>query len=324
MYTFTNQFGGSELRQRIGMINQQRSGQRAWLRYVLWAGLSGLVALACRHGDDKDTVSGVVQRPGRVSATNATRSLVNALDARPSEWDQEGAMAERGERTIVIYGVTRQLFSFYDYPTILSLHDGKLRLYETDAQYVRVFINGRESTAQVLETTSFAAVNELFIYRNRTPQSNEQYRILLSTSHENRAYTSEKKKWKTFMEARAAGGNVYGDSHTFSMNQLLEATFFHDKRAFVERTKDDHLLLPDEYASSADLFINGLPASPEDIETVHIREVDKLYTRERPFEEWHTGTNPQKRYILYIETAPKRAKRDSSYYVFSPFYSGDF
>jgi len=324
MYTFTNQFRGSELRQRIGMMNRQRSGQRAWLRYVLWAGLSGLVALACRHGNDKNTVPGIIRQPARVSATNATRSLVNALDARPSEWKQEGAMAELEKQTVVINGITVQVRPYNGYPTILSLHDGKLRLYETDAQYVRVFVNGRESTTQMLETISFASVNELFIYRNRAPQSNERYRILLSTSHENKAYSSEKKRWKTFMEAQAAGGNVYGDSHTFSMNQLLEATFFHDKRAFVERSKDDHLLLPNEYASSADLFINGSPASPEDIKTVHIREVDKLYTRERPFEEWHTSTNPQKRYILYIETAPNRAKRDSSYYVFSPFYSGDF
>ena len=124
--------------------------------------------------------------------------------------------------------------------------------------------------------------------------------------------------------ANAISDEPSGWSHSFSMNQLMEATFFHDKQAFVERTKDDYLSLLDGYEKNIDLFINGLKATPDDIKSVHIREVDKLYTRERSYNEWIRETNPEKRYIPYVETAPKRAKRDSTYYVFSPFYSGDF
>jgi len=46
MYTFTNQFGGSELQQRIGMMNRQRSGHGAWLRYAV----TGVVVLAIAFG----------------------------------------------------------------------------------------------------------------------------------------------------------------------------------------------------------------------------------------------------------------------------------
>lgn len=178
----------------------------------------------------------------------------------------------------------------------------------------------------MLEKTPFAQVNDLFIYQRKGygNQPTERYRILVGTTHKTIAFSPVRKRWEMDMKANAVSGSVTGKSHTFSMNQLMEATFFHNKNAFVERTKTDHLQLFADYKSNIDVYINGLTATPDDVKTVHIRDVDKLYTRERPYEEWAAETNPEKRYILYIETAPKRAKRDSTYYVFSPFYSGDF
>ena len=108
------------------------------------------------------------------------------------------------------------------------------------------------------------------------------------------------------------------------MNKLLEANFFNNKLTFVKQKKDNYLQLYDEYTKDIDLYINGLPVDSKGIESVHVREVDKLYTQERSFEQWADSPYRQHRFTLYIQTAPKRAKRDSSYYVFSPFYSGDF
>jgi hypothetical protein len=108
------------------------------------------------------------------------------------------------------------------------------------------------------------------------------------------------------------------------MNQLLEATFFHNKDALVERTKTNYLKLYDEFVPITDVFINNLRSTPADVATIHVREVARLRTVERPFTSWFRNTSPSARFVLFIQTEPKRAKRDSSFYVFSPFYSGDF
>ncbi|GAB2604928.1 hypothetical protein [Spirosoma areae] len=57
------------------------------------------------------------------------------------------------------------------------------------------------------------------------------------------------------------------------MNQLLEATFFHNKNALVERTENEHLSIYKDYAKTVDVFINNLPATPADVRTIYVREV---------------------------------------------------
>ena len=53
MYTFTNQFSGSCLRQRVGMINGQRSGLRALWRYGMLFLIVSLVTVACHIETNK-------------------------------------------------------------------------------------------------------------------------------------------------------------------------------------------------------------------------------------------------------------------------------
>ena len=335
MYTFTNKFGSSELRQRIGMMNRRSSGPSVWARYVMWVGMVGLMALACRrksdakeHADVPASYSHAVDNRASFPSTNATRTMANELENEPSVWSREAAMIDKQITTTTINGQEVTTYTNYGYPVMLGLSAGKLVLVNTDAQLVRVFVNGQESTVQQLEDTPFTQVDDLLVYKRNGPRDlnapNEQYRILLGVSHKTNTYGLLKKRWETQLGANAVSGSVLGESYSFSMNQLLEATFFHDKRTFVERTKDEHLALLDDHVANTESFINGLPATPADIKTIHVREVNRLYSRERPFAEWNAENNPKKRYILYIQTAPKRAKRDSTYYVFSPFYSGDF
>ncbi len=59
--TFTNQFSGTSLCQRIGMMNGQRSGSSACWRYGIWVGLMGILALACQTKTGKLSHRYIVQ-----------------------------------------------------------------------------------------------------------------------------------------------------------------------------------------------------------------------------------------------------------------------
>ena len=148
--------------------------------------------------------------------------------------------------------------------------------------------------------------------------------IFIETSQKPVPFDGQRKQFFTLLQAAAISKYPLGESFSFNMNQVLEATFFHNKNALVERTKNEHLSVYDDYANAVEIEINHLPATLADVKTIHVREVARLYTKERPYIEWFRTDNPLPRFKLSIETSPKRAKRDSSYYVFSPFYTGDF
>ncbi|GAB3706336.1 hypothetical protein GCM10027592_39720 [Spirosoma flavus] len=215
------------------------------------------------------------------------------------------------------------------YPLLLCLRENHLALKSADSLQTKLFINGQEKSAQALSALTFEEVDELMTYQKLEQMLDaemypESFRIYISTTHKTPRQNFTRASWKKFLSANALTDYPLGYSNSFSMNKLMEAIFFSDKHAFVTRTKDDYLKLYDDYAHNIDVYINGLAVKPARIESVHIREVDKLYTHERPFYEWADSTRQVHRFVLYVQTAPKRAKRDSSYYVFSPFYSGDF
>ncbi len=328
MYSFTNRFSGPSLRQRIGMINGRRSGALAWWRYVAWVLLMGGMAFACRHKnvDYEGTVHKLSNAPFPTS--NATRVLAAELEMAANVWFRQSTLLPL-DKNIVIKDRQVSIRPVSSYPEILSLRNNHLALKLPDGKRANVFINGQPSTATALSELTFEQVEDLFVYQKWDDATGadkfpEMYRVFISTTHKTPKLNRLRENWKQYLLANAVSDYPLGKSSAFSMNTLLEATFFNNKLTFVKRTKKDYLQLYDEYASDIDLYINGLPVTSKDIESVHVREVDKLYTRERPFGEWTDGPNQQHRFTLFIQTAPKRANRDSTYYVFSPFYSGDF
>ena len=329
MYGFTNRFSGSALRHRIGMMNRQRSNRSAWARYVIWAMLLGVMVLACRHRADDGEF--VLNRTGStLFPTNESRRLTAELDKQGAPWFRQSALFDKDRHTIV-NGKRVVITTFINYPDILCTRNDRLALKLRDGQRVTVFINGQQATLpeKALAAIRFEEVADILVYQkwDDAPGAEtypESHRLFISTTHRKPVMDSLRSQWSNYLKAAAVSDHPLGKASTFSMNKLLEATFFSNKLAFVKRTKDDHLTLHDSYKTDIELFINGLPAKEKDIEGVHIREVDRLYANERSFEDWADGPERKSRFVLYIQTAPKRAKRDSSYYVFSPFYSGDF
>jgi hypothetical protein len=138
---------------------------------------------------------------------------------------------------------------------------------------------------------------------------------------------------------------------TGSMNQLLEASFFKRKEAMLYVRPDHHLDLYDEYKKSVTVFVDRKEVTLEELKTVHIRQVAVVYAHRRSSKEDLLGLsedynaavihgqkpNPKLRvvesstrrlhetdYIVWIDRAPNRMKRDSTIHIVSPFYTGDF
>ena len=296
---------------------------------MVWAMLVGVMVLACRHKTDNDRVHHK-QADAKRPVANATRQLAAELDGRAMPWFRQSSLIEE-KRTQLINGRRVTVGIVMSYPKLLYLRNDRLALKLPHGRQVKVFINGQktESSEKALSALRFEEVDDLLVYEkwDDAPGADkyaESYRILVSTTHKTPIMTQTRSRWAHYLKAVSVSDHPFGEANTFSMNKLLEATFFSNKLTFVKRNKGNYLLLYDDYKKDIDLYINGLPVKPKDIESVHVREVDRLYANERSFEEWADGPNRKSRFVLYIQTAPKRAQRDSTYYVFSPFYSGDF
>ena len=89
-------------------------------------------------------------------------------------------------------------------------------------------------------------------------------------------------------------------------------------------TDDYHLDVLPEYRQ-ATITIDEKPATLVQLRDIHVRQVDWAYVRRKGELERVLDTDLyEAKYAISIRLAPRRAKRDSSYYVFSPFYQGDF
>ncbi|MCX6214814.1 hypothetical protein [Spirosoma sp.] len=319
MYSFTNQFSGPTLHQRVGMINSRRSGPWAWWRYALWVVLMGCIVLACQHEVREHVyIPGETRKSKTLAATSPTRARVVELEDKKT-WYRHLALFENKIGTAVVRSK----------PIILCLKADHFVLPDDYKYESAIYIDGEEASVEDLEKLSPEFVSELFVMHQweNMPDADKQakpYQILIQTSSRPVIFNERRKQFFTLLQAAALSKHPLGETFSFNMNQLLEATFFHDKNALVERTKNEHLRIYDECTGTTEVFINNLPATPADVKTVHVREVARLYTKERPYDEWFRADYPSPRFELHIETTPKRAKRDTSHYVFSPFYTGDF
>ncbi|WP_128547443.1 hypothetical protein [Larkinella soli] len=316
-YSFTNHFEQAGLKSRIRMMNQDGDGI-AWWRYAaIWL-LTVLVFMACQNWRREEPV----QLTSRVTfpVTNPTRALAAQL-AETNWW---GTLLEYYPRRLK--GDKASVFS-YGEPFVLGVKGETLSILEPYGDLSRLYINGKEASPSLLSRLSMEYVQEIFILHQyeTSPESDPKpYRIMMQIGNRPADKLPGREKLEAILQASALSSHPLGATHSYTMNKLLEATFFGYRDALVQRTKNQHLKVYDEFRKDINVFINGIPVDPKEVETVHVREVDRLYTAERPFTEWLRTGNRKSRYVLYIQTTPKRAQRDSSYYVFSPFYSGDF
>ena len=297
------------------MMNRPDSGRSVWIRYALLGLVLCITTLfACRH---KANNGELTLRRNTLPATNPTRAMV--LDLEEKNWYCHLSLQNnRSDNPL-----------WKSEPIAVVVQGNQLALADDYKAETLVYINGKAASEAALQKLSPEFVDEVFVLRKLEYGSDaayepKPYRVLIQTSPTLLPFTKSRSRFFTLLQAAAVSKHPFGETYSFNMNQLLEATFFHNKNTLVERTKDQHLKLYDEFTDKTEVFINGIPVKPEEVTSVHVREVARLYTRERPFTDWFRADQPSSRFELNIQTTPKRAKRDSSYYVFSPFYSGDF
>jgi hypothetical protein len=217
----------------------------------------------------------------------------------------------------------------YGEPILVSVKQDKLRLSPDHQWDTAIFIDGHKATPEALAQLSPDQVDEFFLmhqFENLRGADHTvlPYQLMVQTRDKASPFDTTRQTFFTLLQAAGLSKHPLGDSYSFTMNQLLEATFFHNKDALVERTKANYLKVYDEFLPTTEIFINDIRSTPTDVATIHVREVARLHTKEYPFTNWFRHDNPTSRFALFIQTEPKRANRDSSYYVFSPFYTGDF
>lgn len=318
MYTFTNHFSGPTLKQRIGMINSPESSSLTWWRYILWGLLMLVMGFACRHDKDASRFPLHGFATDGTDTQNLTQAIMLSLEDQ-GIWYRHLALLTNSPNTD-IYKST---------PVIIQLKNGKLHLADDYLYETALLINGQEAPLKTLETLSPEHISDLVVmhlFKNRATASSRDkpYQLLIQTSSALIPLNPNRRDFFTFLEAAGQSKYPLGETFSFNMNQLLEATFFHNKNALVERTPNEHLRIYEEYANITSVVIDGKAATVDDVKKIHVREVGRLHTHERPYTDWFRPNAPLTRFELFIQTAPERAKRDSSYYVFSPFYSGDF
>ncbi|TAE22049.1 MAG: M56 family metallopeptidase [Cytophagales bacterium] len=316
----TNRFGESSLTDRIRMMLRPRSGLWSWARYGVLAAVVAVVLCTLTMCQD-------VRSPKK-SVMVGNLDWQGVLPKSPT-YDLLAAITnEDGWFTQVVYMPNMPAkLSMFPREASVGLRDNRLTLTEKHRYETEVYLNGKLTSPDQLSTIQSEFIDALFVVNQSEfwpDRSEKPYRVLVQTSSRPLMPNPAARHFLTYLQAAALTEHPMGASRTFSMNDVLEATFFHRKDVLVERTPNQHLKLQDAFANDTEVFINGLPVAAKDVETVHVREVQKLYALERQFGSWFRANNPTKRYALNIETSPHRATRDSSYYVFSPFYSGDF
>lgn len=331
-------FSQSDLKSRISMINRTQSGRwnNGW-RYGLFILLGILSFWACQQTDSEQ------DKPltNAIAATNPTRGLVVELEqtkhwstiftfykAKPAADKLLNQLSTTVAPTLKTSKPVNQ-----PEPVVVGIKDNHLLVLPKHEFDTRYFINGKEADKEAVNRLAYNQVKELFVMQQvENPDLSDEYksdpqsfRLLIEISPNALPSTYQRKVYANMLTAAALSDNIYGKSFMYTMNSLLEAMFFHNTKTLVERRKDDYLKVLDEVKSDVYITINGLEATPKDVETVHVREVLRVYTREQPYYNWmraDEGRTP--RFELHIQTEPKRAQRDSTYYVFSPFYQGDF
>ncbi|MGV3560009.1 hypothetical protein [Larkinella arboricola] len=316
-YSFTNRFEYTGLKNRIQMMNME-SSDAGWWRYALLWVLTVILVMACQNWQNQEETKTVYQR--NFPMINPTRALVDKIETGGA-WGRLLSFYQKNGKGKPVFAL-----EFGD-PLILRLKGETLSLVESYRDQTTIYLNGKEASMDLLAKLRMDYIQELFVlheFEGMDYSDPKPYRLLIQLSGNAMEDVPGRSQFVALLEAAAITDHPQGVSHTYTMNTLLEATFFGYRDAFVKRTKNQHLKLMDEFAKDIDVFINGIQVDPKDVETVHVREVDRLYTHERPYTLWLRNVKRQSRYVLFIQTAPKRAQRDSSYYVFSPFYSGDF
>jgi ribosomal protein L9 len=335
-FAFTNNFNKSLLYSRITMMNRQ-SSWRSWWRY----GAVGMVlffTVMCQK-ISKESKEVIPVEDGSVKIGN-TPYLVSKNGKlygviTPNTIDKDiqeiGTQLAKYQVPFHLFGVQRD-----EKGRIVQIKDVVLGEYGSEAMKV---VKRRSNFGTLKKAFfDFCYDPEFGCYPNIHPDEfpSSLSKTLLQEGVVSYGSSQSIKKWlsnRSSLTQRRGKVTLTPESEmestwTGSMNQLLEASFFKRKQAMLYVRPDHHLDLYDEYKKSVTVFVDRKEVTLEELKTVHIRQVAIVYAHERSKAQTMPGlSNHQANdtdYIVWIDRAPNRMKRDSTIHIVSPFYTGDF
>ena len=337
-FSFTNHFNQSLLKSRIEMMNRESSWRSGW-RYGLVAVVLLITAVGLRILTKPPEVPPKVwtqELPfGTHYLVEKNGKLYGVITPYVTDSDIEAIRKALADRKVPfrLVGVERD-----DEGRIVEIKDVVMGDYGSEAMKI---IRKREKSLFFVRPQmaffDFCYDPEFGCYPNIHP---DDYPNALSQLLSQEGFYTNGSSLKKILAKNAFKKQTRSDTlrklpqnemestWTGSMNQLLEASFFKRKRAMLYVRPDKHLDLYDEYKKSVTIFVDRKQVTLKELREVHIRQVAIVYAHKRRAKERMLQTLNRNEadtdYVIWIDRAPNRMKRDSSNYVVSPFYTGAF
>ncbi len=255
MYTFTNQFSGPGVRQRIRMMNRYRSGQFASLRYAGLFFILFITAFACQL-TQSDSSHKYIQQSGDV--------LYSIITAKTSAQDFDTLRRELDQRQIKL-GI----------PKLIRLANGQIQQL---ALTVTVPKPGHPIDAVMGSSLGQSAIPaiglrcddrgcQLSDINDKFPKRLQQVAI-----REGIALSSGASLEKAaFTDANAA----FGLYRVFFRNDFLESNYFGLHNTAIRMTADYHLDLYPEFKNAV-VFLDGQEINHNELATFNVLDLKKV------------------------------------------------
>lgn len=255
MYSFTNHFSGPGVQQRIRMMNRDRSGQFAWLRYAGLFLILFTIVFACQLAQS-DSSHKYIQK--------STDVLFGIITAKMSARDFDTLRQELNQRQIKL-----------DMPKLIRLANGQIQQL---ALTVRVPKPGHPIDAVIgsaLGQSVIPAIGlrcddrgcQLSTVNDKFPKRLQQVAI-----REGIPLPSEVPLEKAaFTDANAA----FGLYRVFYRNDFLESNYFGLHHAAIRMTPDYHLDLFPEYQKAV-VFLDGQEITRKELSRVYALDLKKI------------------------------------------------
>jgi hypothetical protein len=340
-FTFTNRFGGphfnqSLLKSRIAMMNRQSSWQSGW-RYATVAVVLLITAVGLRMLTKPQEVTPKVWSQDNPFGTRylveKNGKLYGVITPYATDKDIEAIRKTLMERKVPfqLVGVQRD-----DEGRIVEIKDVVMGDYGSEA--IKVIRRRKKMGRFQKAFFDFCYDPEFGCYPNIHPKefpNSLSQTLLLEGVVSNGSIGKQfiydpllKDKMNGVKRGRNLARAEMEETWTGNMNQLLEASFFKRKGVMLYVRPDKHLDLYDEYKKSVTIFVDRKQATLKELREVHIRQVAIVYAHKRRTKESMLGISNRNGddtdYVVWIDRAPNRMKRDSSIHIVSPFYTGDF
>lgn len=294
MYAFTNHFSGSDLRQRIGMINRRRSGGLTWGRYVIGLAWVVSVAFGCQFIGRKAEYKYVRQTSQELFALITAHSTARDLDTLRQVLGQHGVEIR--------------------YDKVITLPDGRIQQIALSAAVPRPGHDLHTSVGSPYGASPIPAVGLHWREGNlRVSSVSDEFPTPLQelAMRERDGESGELDEVKLKHDANT----VLGFYRTFYRNDFMESSYFGLRTTLVHITPDYHLDLYPEFAGAV-VLLDGKEISRDQLQRVPALDVRKVVVYQGDAAQLRYGNRRAQRGLVLLTSWPNEYLK--TYYAITP------